>query len=55
MHHFTADTNFLHFNSSTKKLKKLVNLDMKHLLIWLNANKISLNAQETELVIFKQN
>ena len=24
------DTNLLHFNSSTKKLNKLVNLDMKH-------------------------
>ena len=27
---------------------------MKHLSVWLNANKISLNIQKTELVIFKQ-
>ena len=27
---------------------------MKHLSVWLNANKISLNVQKTELVIFKQ-
>ena len=27
---------------------------MKQLSVWLNANKISLNVQKTELVIFKQ-
>ena len=27
---------------------------MKHLSVWLNANKISLNIRKTELVIFKQ-
>ena len=27
--------------------------DMKHLNNWLNANKISLNVEKTELVIFK--
>ena len=54
VHHFADDTNLLHCNSSTKKLNRLVNLDMKHLSVWLNANKIFLNAQKTELVIFKQ-
>ena len=54
VHHFADDTNLLHFNSSTKKLNRLVNLDIKHLYVWLNAKKISLNAQKTELVILKQ-
>ena len=54
MHHFADDTNLLHFNSSAKKLNRLVNLDIKHLSVWLNANKISLNVQKTELGIFKQ-
>ena len=36
-----------------KKLNKLVNADIKHLVIWLNANKISLNIKKTETVIFK--
>ena len=44
MHHFADDTNLLHFNSSIKKLNRLVNLEIKHLSVWLNANKISLNA-----------
>ena len=36
-----------------KKLNKLVNADLKHLLNWLNANKISLNVKKTKMIIFK--
>ena len=36
-----------------KKLKKLVNADLKHVVNWLNANKIPLNIKKTEMVIFK--
>ena len=43
----------LHLNKSVAKLHKLVNLDIKNLTVWLNANKISLNVDKTELVIFK--
>ena len=35
-----------HFNYSTKKLNRLVNLNMKHLSVWLNTNKISLKCTE---------
>ena len=38
---------------SIKKLNKLVNADLKRLVNWLNANKISLNVKKTEMVIFK--
>ena len=54
VYHFADDTRLLHFNSSAKKLNRLVNLDMKHLSVWLNANKIYLNVQKSELMIFKQ-
>ena len=53
VHHFADDTNLLHFSKSITKLNKYVNLDMKNLTVWLNANKISVNVQKTELVIFK--
>ena len=43
-HHFVDDTNFLCLSNSIKKLEKLVNGDLKHLVNWRNANKISLNA-----------
>ena len=39
--------------NSIKKLNKLTNADLKHLVNWLNANKISLNVKKTEMVIFK--
>ena len=53
MHHFADDTNLFYISKSVKNLNKLVNRDMKHLNNWLSANKISLNVEKTELVIFK--
>ena len=42
VHHFADDTNLLCQSNSIKKLNKLVNADLKHLLNWLNANKFHL-------------
>ena len=53
VHHFSDDTNPLCLGNSFKKLNKLVNADLKRLVNWLNANKISLNVKKTEMVIFK--
>ena len=44
VHHFADDTNLLYFGKCMKKLNKLVNYDLKNLVYWLKANKISLNA-----------
>ena len=55
VHHFADDTNLLYLSNSIKKLNKLVNTDLKHLVNWLNANKTSLNIKKTEMVIFKSN
>ena len=46
MHHFADDTNLLYLGKSIK-LNILVNYDLKNLLYWLNANKISLNVKKT--------
>ena len=53
LHHFADDTNLIHFSKSVNRLNKYVNLDLKNLTYWLNANRISLNVKKTELVIFK--
>ena len=53
VHHFADNTNLLCLSNSIKKLNKLVNADLKHLLNSLNANKISLNVKKTEMIIFK--
>ena len=48
VHHFADDTNLLHFSKSVSKLNKYINLDMKNLTDWLNANKISLNVEKAQ-------
>ena len=53
VHRFVDDTNLLCLGNSIKKLNKLVNADLKSLVNWLNANKISLNVKKTKMVIFK--
>ena len=50
---FADDTNLSCLGNSIKKLNKLINTDLKHLVNWLNASKISLNVKKTEMVIFK--
>ena len=54
MHHFADDTNFLITGKSLKKINKYVNHDLRLLCRWLRANKISLNASKTEIIIFKR-
>ena len=53
VHHFADDTNLVYFSTSVNKLNQYINIDMKNLPNWLNANKISLNVKKTELEIFK--
>ena len=53
VHHFADDTNLFHFNKSLKSVNRKVNLDLKFLWHWLNANKIALNSGKTTYVIFK--
>ena len=53
VHHFADDIDIFHTSKSVKNLKKLVNRDMKYLNNWLSANRISLNVEKTELLIFK--
>ena len=46
VHHFADDTNLLCLSNSVKKLNKLVNTDVKHLVNWLNAHKTSLSVKK---------
>ena len=51
--HFADDTCLLIKNKSLKRIRKLLNYDLKILTIWLKANKISLNASKTEFLLFR--
>ena len=53
IHHFADDTNLLYTNKSQKTIQTKINKDLKSLCTWLRANKISLNASKTELIIFR--
>ena len=54
VYHFADDTNLLCINKSLKSLCKQVNYDLKKLTDWLNGNRISLNTDKTEFVIFRK-
>lgn len=50
---FADDTALLYIQRHPKALQKRINIDMKLLLKWLKANKISLNVAKTEIILFK--
>ena len=51
--HF-ADTCLSIIKESVKKIHKVVNKDLKFLIQWLHANKISFNTAKTEVIICKR-
>ena len=52
--HFADDTNLLSIGDNPHTLQSKLNKDLKSLYKWLLANKISLNAAKTELIIFRK-
>ena len=53
VHHFADDTNLFIFDNSLKSLKKKINIHLKLLCHWLNANKLCLISRKTEFIIFR--
>ena len=51
MHHFADDTNFLYSSNSMKKINRSINHNLKLIVHWLRANRISLNVDKTEIII----
>ena len=52
-HHFADDTNLLCFDKSEQILKRKMNEDLKLVYEWLCTNRLSLNTDKTEFIIFK--
>ena len=52
VYHFADDTNLFHSHSNLKSLRKQANEDLALLFDWLCANKLSLNADKTEFILF---
>ena len=51
VHHFADDTNLI--DKSLKKINKHINRDLNLTVDWIRANKLSLNASKTQIVLFK--
>ena len=53
MQHFADDTNLLYSSNSLKQINRYMNHDLKLIVHWLWADRISLNVGKTEIVIFR--
>ena len=51
--HFADDTNLLFSSTTSKKIHKVINNELKLLFDWLCANRLSLNVAKTEFIIFR--
>ena len=47
------NTNLLYASKSIKDINRKVNFELKNIIHWLRANKISLNADKTEVILFQ--
>ena len=52
--HYADDTHLLNISDSFFSMQAKLNQDLKGLYRWLLANKISLNAAKTELIVFRK-
>ena len=53
-YHFADDTNVTLSDRLQETLAKRMNHDLRKLSMWLRANKLSLNIEKTELVVFQR-
>ena len=53
VHHFADDTNLLCSGNNLKKLRKTMNKELPSLFVWLCANRLSLNVDKTEFIVFR--
>ena len=49
---FADDTNIYYEAESTKKLETVINKELKKLYTWLNVNRLSLNIEKTNFIVF---
>ena len=52
IHHFADDTNLIFASKNTGTFESVMNYELKILVDWLRANRLSLNETKTELIFF---
>ena len=50
---FADDENLFYSRNSLKDIEKKVNFDLRNIVQWLRANKISLNTDKTEIILLR--
>ena len=50
---FADDTALLYSDKNLKRIRKRLNIDLKLLVHWLHTNKIGLNVDKTEAILFR--
>ena len=55
VYHFADDTSLVISDKNTKTIRKLMNKDLSHLFDWFCANRLSINVDKTEFILFKPN
>ena len=53
MHHFVDDKSLHYSSKSLKDINQEIKLELKNILHWLRANKVSLNTKKTKRVRFR--
>ena len=53
VHHFADDTNLLFAHKDPAVIQKVINKELRQLVEWLRANRLSLNADKTEFIVFR--
>ena len=53
MHHLADDKNLFYASSSLKDINKKINFNLSNVVQWLRANKIVLNVNKIDFVIFR--
>ena len=51
---FADDTNIYYESNSLNELEKTINKELSKLYLWLNVNRLSLNIDKTNFIIFHQ-
>ena len=52
---FADDTNIYYESSSLDNLERTVNSELNKLFLWLNVNRLSLNIDKTNFIVFHPN
>ena len=50
---FADDTNIYYESASLQDLEKMINKELNKLYLWLNVNRLSLNIDKTNYIIFR--